>query len=172
MYAQHKLAICYIEGQGVPTNKTEAVRWLRKAADQNHLQAQFDLDLMYYTGWGVRSNKEPAVKRQNIADKINLQESAANGDAQAQFLLAQTFFNYSHSGKKGTGPDPEKAAFWYLKAANQGHANAQLHIAMMYMFGDGIKKDMNESIKWLRKSALNGNLQAKELLDAYDRARQ
>jgi len=33
---QYQLGKCYLEGIGVPKDKTEAVNWLRKAAEQGH----------------------------------------------------------------------------------------------------------------------------------------
>ena len=38
---------------------------------------------------------------------------------------------------------------WYLKAANQGHANAQYNIGVMYKNGVGVEKNYNEAIKQL-----------------------
>ena len=46
----------YEFGEGVPENDAEAVKWYRKAADQGHAQAQYNLGVMYYNGDGVPEN--------------------------------------------------------------------------------------------------------------------
>jgi TPR repeat protein len=37
----------YREGEGVPQNYAEALKWFRKAADQGNANAQFKLGIMY-----------------------------------------------------------------------------------------------------------------------------
>jgi TPR repeat protein len=43
----------YDEGDGVPENDVEAVRWFRLAAEQGNALAQYNLGLMYANGRGV-----------------------------------------------------------------------------------------------------------------------
>ena len=51
--AQFSLGVMYADGEGVPEDDTEAVRWFRLAADQGDTQAQYSLALMYGNGRGV-----------------------------------------------------------------------------------------------------------------------
>jgi TPR repeat protein len=51
--AQFDLGFMYYEGEGVPEDHAEAVRWYRLAADQGLAEAQFNLGLMYGNGEGV-----------------------------------------------------------------------------------------------------------------------
>ena len=51
--AQHDLGRMYANGEGVPENDAEAVRWLRAAAEQGHAAAQSYLGFMYHFGQGV-----------------------------------------------------------------------------------------------------------------------
>jgi hypothetical protein len=46
----------YNDGEGVPENDAEAVKWYRKAADQGYADAQSNLGVMYYGGDGVPEN--------------------------------------------------------------------------------------------------------------------
>ena len=39
--AQFKLGSCYYYGNGTPIDKTKAVEWWQKAAEQGHKEAQF-----------------------------------------------------------------------------------------------------------------------------------
>jgi uncharacterized protein len=60
--AQNNLALMYDNGEGVPENDAEAVKWYRKAADQGLVEAQFNLGNMYESGEGVPENDAEAVK--------------------------------------------------------------------------------------------------------------
>ena len=51
--AQNTLGFRYLDGDGVPQDDAEAVRWWRLAADQGQAEAQFNLGLMYANGRGV-----------------------------------------------------------------------------------------------------------------------
>ncbi len=46
-------AVCYADGQGVAKDEVEAVKWYRKAAEQNDAQAQYNLGVCYADGQGV-----------------------------------------------------------------------------------------------------------------------
>jgi hypothetical protein len=41
------------EGRGVPQSDVEAARWFRKAGDQGHAGAQYNLEVMFEQGRGV-----------------------------------------------------------------------------------------------------------------------
>ena len=43
--AQNNLGYMYDNGYGVPENDAEAIKWYRKAADQGHANAQYNLGL-------------------------------------------------------------------------------------------------------------------------------
>lgn len=54
---------------------------------------------------------------------------------------------------------------WYLKAADQGDANAQFNIGTNYLNGsNGLPKNRIQALNWLKKSANNGHAQAKLML--------
>ena len=48
--------------------------------------------------------------------------------------------------------------------AEQGDADAQYNLGIMYIAGDGIKRDENEAKIWLEKSAAQGHVEAARLL--------
>jgi TPR repeat protein len=55
----------------------------------------------------------------------------------------------------GRGVDQDEAASfkWYLKAAQQGLADAQYAVSYAYSNGVGVAPDQTEAIKWLQKAA-------------------
>jgi TPR repeat protein len=49
---------------------------------------------------------------------------------------------------------------WYRKAAEQGFAEAQCNLGVMYRLGRGVPQDDAEAMRWYRKAAKQGNAQA------------
>jgi TPR repeat protein len=52
----------YRNGQGVPRDYKNAVKWFRLSAEQWYAMAQYNLGLMYQQGWGVPQDDKTAVK--------------------------------------------------------------------------------------------------------------
>jgi TPR repeat protein len=57
----------YDNGQGVPQDYTEAMKWYRLAADQGNASAQNNLGAMYGDGQGVPQDYIQAHKWHNLA---------------------------------------------------------------------------------------------------------
>ena len=72
-----------------------------------------------------------------------------------QFKLASLY----ESGRDGVPKNLPKAAALYLKAAEQGRADAQYNLAMMYESGHGVAKDAAEAARWFK--TYNENEQTK-----------
>ncbi len=51
--AQWQMAIRYHDGEGVPQDDTEAMKWFERAAEQGHVDAQSPLGAYYWAGRGV-----------------------------------------------------------------------------------------------------------------------
>ena len=60
---------------------------------------------------------------------------------------------------------PDEAAKWFRKAAEQGHAESQFDLGLLYTNGEGVDKDHKEAVKWLRKAAKQGHVNAQKLLN-------
>ena len=109
--------------------------WYRKAAEQNHADAQFNLGRLYGRGKGVDQSYEEA--------RMWFRKAAEQGDADAQFRLG-----FMH----GLGAE---AHTWYRRAADQGHAAAQLLLGLAYADGVGVRKNVVEALMWLNLAASN-----------------
>jgi hypothetical protein len=66
----------YANGRGVAKDDKEAVKWFQKAAEQNEIDAQFNLGVMYHLGRGVQEDSVTAYAWYNVA--------AIRGDADAK----------------------------------------------------------------------------------------
>ena len=68
----------YSKGHGVHQSDKEAVTWYRKAADQGHVNAQFNLGVKYVNGQGVpKSDKEALKWYQKAANQGHIGAKAA-----------------------------------------------------------------------------------------------
>src|SRR5690242_12389700 len=55
---QNLMGVLFSEGRGVPKNASEAAQWFRKAADQGHGHACFNLGRAYQFGDGVKQSND------------------------------------------------------------------------------------------------------------------
>ena len=74
----------YDNGEGVPEDAAEAVRWFRLAAEQGDATAQFNLGVMYDNGEGVPKDAAEAVRWFRLA--------AEQGYAAAQLNLGVMYW--------------------------------------------------------------------------------
>ncbi|GHT41142.1 hypothetical protein FACS189443_2510 [Planctomycetales bacterium] len=116
----------------------------------------------------VKDNLERALKAFCKAAEADNSEGSAEGAVVFAFLVnlaidarEYAFFPGDPNGelqeyaKKYKG----QAEDWLMKAAEQGHARAQLLLGIFYVAGSkiGITKDEQEAIKWIYKAAVQRN---------------
>jgi hypothetical protein len=109
--AQYNLALMYDNGEGVPEDDAEAVKWYQLAAEQGAASAQYNLALMYATGEGVPEDDAEAVKWYQLA--------AEQGDAQAQ-----TNLGVMYATGEGVPINYVTAYAWMNIAADSGHEDS------------------------------------------------
>ena len=84
--AQFNLALMYYEGEGVPQDYAEAIKWFRKAAEQGLAAAQFTLALMYATGQGVPQDYVESYVWNSLAAASGFEDAIHNRDIVAKQL--------------------------------------------------------------------------------------
>ena len=129
----------------------QAVDFFRKAAEQGHATAQYNLGVCYYNGQGVIQDYKEAVKW--------YRKAAEQGYANAQNNLGGCYYN-----GWGVAQDYNEAVKWYKKAAEQGNAHAQNNLGVCYENGQGVTQDYNEAVKWYKKAAEQGYLTRNTIL--------
>jgi TPR repeat protein len=148
--SQFEVACAYYSGQrGVTRNEVEAVKWYRKAAEQNYASAQYNLGFCYERGIGVTEDLVEAVKWYRKASDQNL--------AAAQHSLGGCY-----AKGRGVAKDETEGVKWYTKAAQQGNLLAQWGLARCYAEGKGVSKDMAEALLWYHRAVENKNLTGME----------
>ncbi len=144
--AQVLLGDAYLNGNGVKKNTKEAVRWLKRATKLGSSEAPRKLADYYTTcSWPYNYTKYYKI-------------AAERGDVIAQVKLADLYMTPGNLHSK------KSAAKWYLRAAENGNAEAQSNIGWMYIHGKGVNRDHEEGIKWYRKAVKNGSVSALFLL--------
>ena len=137
--AQVQLGVIYLTGDGVKKDDTEAVKWLRKAADQDNAIGERYLAEMYFKGRGVPADNDEAAKW--------LRLSAEQDDAQSQYNLAVLY-----TQGLGVPRNLKEAVNWMRRAADQKLAAGELGLGVAYENGDGVPPDAVEAASWYQKA--------------------
>jgi len=146
--SQYELGSAFSFGDiGVAKDEAEAVKWYRKAAEQNYATAQVSLGVCYQYGQGVAKDEAQAVKWYRKAVQQNL-------------ALAQASLGVCYQNGQGVAKDEAEAMKWYRKAAEQNDPRAQCYLGWGYYSGQGVAKDEAEAVKWYRKAAEQNVVQA------------
>ena len=87
---------------------------------------------------------------------IHLVARAAGGDAAAQHKLGERY----RQGEAGLGKKAWRAAHWYAKAAEQGHAPAQYELGRCLESGVGRRRSLPAAVGWYAKAAAQGHADA------------
>src|SRR2546430_439433 len=117
--AQYELGRAFFSGTlGVAKDEAEAVKWFRKAAEQNVADAQFSLGVCYDNGRGVTKDEVEAEKWWLHA--------AGQSEDEAQYNLGVCY----DSGE-GVPKDEVEAHKWWLLAAGQGNDDAKYNMTIV-----------------------------------------
>ena len=140
--AQYNLGVSYNNGDGVPLDKTEAVKWYRMAAEQGYAKAQYHLGMMYASGYGVPKDDVEAVKW--------FRKAAEQGDAKAQTLLG-----WMYDFGIGVPEDDAKAYMFWNLAAAKGHEKGEENreIIKKRMTREQIAEGQKLTREWLERKA-------------------
>jgi TPR repeat protein len=121
---------------GIPINFNIALECYKKAAEQNHIQAQYDTGRLYEV-WEGKVNKA-----------LKWYKKAGNqGHIQAQYKMGCLYEDKD---------EDNLALKWYEQAANQGHIQAQYKMGCLYEDKD----EDNLALKWYEQAANQGHVNA------------
>ena len=104
--AQNNLGSHYF-GSSSREDKKTAIKWWRKAAEQGHLDAHFNLGTAYVAGSGVEKNADIAVQW--------FRKAAENSDVMSQAKLGKIYWHGDLQPK-----DKIKALAWFIIAVKNG----------------------------------------------------
>jgi len=159
------LGQAYEDGNGVPRDDSKAFQWYRKAAEQGDPEAQNKVGVFYSLGRGTDRSKEEAVtwylkaaRGKSAKAMFNLGAAYYNGDGvTTDDVESYAWFLLAHEAGYPAADDAIKRAE-SEKLANRSAAFAK--IGQMYITGDELPKDPMEALKWDRKAADAGDVEA------------
>jgi TPR repeat protein len=156
--AMYELARCYEMGKGVRRNVTQAFNWYRKAMLRVDSDAVIQLE-------GLAPHLNPALQ-QRLTREALLLAGAFHESAEAAFKLAESLY-FEPYADDNRAP----AAYWYNRAAQNGHEGAMYALAHMLLHSLGIAPDVPWAIRTMRRLAKEGHPAAMyQLAAAYDKS--
>jgi len=169
-------------------NYEQAVYWFRRAAEQGHASAQFNLGWMYSQGRGLAQDYEQAVywyrqaaEQGNVGAMVNLGVLYDRGHgvtqcheqavywyrqaAEQENAVAQSNLALMYRRGRGVAQDNVRAVYWGKQAAEQGHETAQFNLGLWYSEGIGVAQDYERAAYWYRRAIEQGSDHAQTNLD-------
>ena len=121
---------------GKEDQKSEAINWFLRAANQGHLAAQMNLQNCYEFGYGIAKDPVEAAK---WCKKL----------AEQDYTPAAHQLGWKYKYGEGIEQDHSEAARWYRVAAEGGELLSAVRLGEMYIRGDGVPQDASEGLRWL-----------------------
>jgi TPR repeat protein len=132
--AEYRVGRCYLDGVGVPPSRAEGIRWLERAADHGHVEAQSQLAIIYLHGTAGAPDPKSAASLFDVGDiadpdyvtamrRARMAAEAGSGEAQAVLAFILT-----------SGPQDmrnlDEADLWYERSAAAGCPQGMLGHAL------------------------------------------
>jgi TPR repeat protein len=119
-------------------------------------EAEYKLGIRYLHGIGVPIDLEKAL--------LYIKRSAYQGFVYAQVSLAFMYFDGI-----GVEQNRPKAYIRFKVAADEEyHSRAQLMVGMMHEYGEGERQNMDKVLKYYKRAAEQGNIDAQNKLKWYE----
>lgn len=173
--AMYELGLKYEKGKEVAPDKQKAFEYYLKGAENGSVDCKELIALSMYkydsgvVSWEVAfeylkdaaNNNSPvcqylyglSFEKTDMDQAVTwIQKSADSGFPYAEFWIGKEFMAID---------DPESAAYWYHKAAKQGHAEAQNALGDLNYFGQGTEQDYEEAFYWFQQAAQTNSPQGK-----------
>lgn len=123
--AQNVMGMAYKYGIAVPQDHRMSLMWFRRAGEQGHADAQFNLARIYGRAEGLYLKQGRVVPQDNVEAAKWLRRAADQGYSPAQAKLGELLMEGGH----GLSADLVDAYYWLIKAASAGDAQAKKTLA-------------------------------------------
>ncbi len=159
--AQYLQGLALIDGAPIEVNVTEAVRWLRLAADQDYLDALIRLGQLHRDG-------APGLAK-DLPEAVRWFERAAElGSVDALTELGEL-----HRHGDPSFNDVAKASRYFEEAAEKGHAPAAYALGKLLLDGEAVEERRRQGVQWLQRAADSGSIEAmRDLASFYSEGTQ
>jgi uncharacterized protein len=151
----------YYYGLGVNKDNALASYWWRKSVQSNNFHAKFFLGrlILDSTSSYLDEDKKNFSFGNREEAKDFILEAARSGG-----VGAQQFAGLSYQRKLGISEeniDYKKAAYWFHEAAKNGSTRSKYELGGMFLFGDGVQKNIFTAYAWTYLASLDGYDDAK-----------
>uniref|UniRef100_G1N372 LRP2-binding protein n=1 Tax=Meleagris gallopavo TaxID=9103 RepID=G1N372_MELGA len=161
--AMYQLGVMHYDGLGTNKDPEKGVEYMKKilnsdSPEARHLRfaAAYNLGRAHYEGYGVKHSTEEAERLWLIA--------ADHGNPKASIKAQSTLgMLYSMPDLK----DLRKAFFWHSEACGNGSLESQGALGIMYLYGQGVRRNSKAALKCLKAAAERGNIYAQGHLVEY-----
>jgi len=148
--AKYRLGKLFLLGEDVPQDTGEALRWLNSASDDGYEYAQYLLGRLYAEGTVVEKDVFMAL--------LYLERAALKNNPYAAYLAGKLRLTDEENR------DTHRAVEHFTTAAENGNSYAEYMLGKMYLYGNGVEKDIDLALSYLNLSAEHGNEYAAQLL--------
>ena len=148
--AKYRLGKLFLLGEDVPQDTGEALRWLNSASDDGYEYAQYLLGKLYAEGTVVEKDVFMAL--------LYLERAALKNNPYAAYLAGKLRLTDEENR------DSHRAVEHFTTAAENGNSYAEYMLGKMYLYGNGVEKDIDLALSYLNLSAEHGNEYAAQLL--------
>jgi len=148
--AKYRLGKLFLLGEDVPQDTGEALRWLNSASDDGYEYAQYLLGKLYAEGTVVEKDVFMAL--------LYLERAALENNPYAAYLAGKLRLTDEENR------DSHRAVEHFTTAAENGNSYAEYMLGKMYLYGNGVEKDIDLALSYLNLSAEHGNEYAAQLL--------
>ena len=129
---------------------SEAIRYLKQAADAGFKPAQYVVGKMYYKGEGAD---------QDLKKALEYLAKAADEYPNAAYLAGKISLTDEEK-------NIEKALRYFQIAAAGGNNYAEYQLGRLYFLGEDVPRDEETGMAYLKASAAHGNEYAEKLLES------
>ena len=163
--AQKLLASIYRDNNGISPDIKQEIYWTAKAADNGDVESQMSLAEAYNSGIGIKKDKKLAFKYCEMAANKGSHDAIiamvyryVSGDGvKKDMASALSWFNKMNSEEEqlkiadafyfgiNTKKNMNVAAILYNKLSDGGNMQATKKLAMCYLDGNGVSKDITQA---------------------------
>ena len=147
-----KISAVGLFGRGRKNGRKESGPWFKRPVSIRTILALILVVALAVSGlFWMRYHRSEEVEQ--------LEVLANQGDAAAQYQLGVCF-----AMGKGVARDPDKAVYWYRRAAHRHFPEAQFALGDCLMRREGRYRDEARALNLWREAARQGNLDARNAL--------
>ena len=139
-----QVSVAYLIGQGMDADEAKSFEFCRRAVDGGYKAAFYSLARHFFYGIGT----EKRVKEATYYSQIGYNETRS---FDCGLLLAKCYQEMKQ---------PEAGFELYLEMAENGSRDAQFITSHCYLEGNGVTPNHFFYLKWIRKAASSGHLEA------------